>query len=143
MLVEVKARLVSARLADRLVASSLQEWNVFGVWSRGLEKSCGKRRGLPLRGSAVVKLTAKVREVLETCKHQEALCRVKVAMRRARDLGKWMLSRNGKAGYTLSWHAPSLLGMGGESKYIVADRFIWSAFECQLQKMKCGLQSID
>ena len=72
-LVEVKARLVSACLADRLVASSLLGWRGLEVSRRGLEKSCGRRRGLPPCGSAVVKLTAKVRDVLEICRHQEAL----------------------------------------------------------------------
>lgn len=77
----MKARLVSACLADRRVASSLLEWRVLEVSRKGLEKSCGRRRGLPLRGSAVVKLTVKVRDVLESCRHQEALWRVRVAMK--------------------------------------------------------------
>lgn len=35
---------------------------------------------MPLRGSAVVKLREKVRDVLEICRHQEALWRVRVAI---------------------------------------------------------------
>ena len=71
--VDVNARLVSACLADRRIASSLFKWRGFEVSRRGLEKSWGRRRGLPLRGSAVVKLKEKVREVLDICKDQEAL----------------------------------------------------------------------
>lgn len=89
---DVKARLVSESLADRCVASSLLEWRGFEVSRRGLEKSCGRRRGLPLRGSAVVKLTVNVRDVLAICRHQEALWRVRVAMEWAVNVDVlWML----------------------------------------------------
>ena len=64
-----------------------------------------------------MKLTVKVRDVLETCRHQEALWRVRVAMKRA------MSVEDGVDGFgeigrlnpvTMSWHTPSLSGLGGE-----------------------------
>lgn len=88
--------------------SRLLEWSGFEESRRGVIASCGRCCGLPLRGRAVVKETANVRDVLEICRHHEALCRVSVAMDAIKQACGWTSLKARKS--CKSRLAPSLNG---------------------------------
>ena len=72
-LVEVKALRASECLPDLRALSCLLERRGSEDSRIGFVGSGGRWRGLPLRGRAVVKETANVLDVLDICKHHEAL----------------------------------------------------------------------